>query len=77
MVDCGLGVSLLPDWPSLWTGGMKLARIPLPGRSPVRRIGIMLALQGPCVPLARALLREAQGLAQERGGPAAREAGVQ
>lgn len=77
MVDCELGVSLLPDWPSLWTGGMKLARIPLPDRSPVRRIGIVLALQGPCVPLAQALLREAQALARERGRPAASEEGSQ
>jgi DNA-binding transcriptional LysR family regulator len=60
LVDQGLGVALLPDWPPLWTGGLRIVRIPLPGRAPVRRIGIVMALQGPCVPLARSLLQEAQ-----------------
>ena len=60
LVDRGLGVSLLPDWPSLWSGGLALSRLPLPGPSPVRRIGIIHATQGPCVPLAKALLQEAK-----------------
>ena len=62
LVDRGLGVSLLPDWPSLWSGGLALARMPLPGPAPVRRIGIIHATQGPCVALARTLLQEAQAV---------------
>ncbi|HWI80506.1 LysR family transcriptional regulator [Ramlibacter sp.] len=72
LVDQGLGVALLPDWPPLWTGGMNLVRIPLPGRAPVRRIGIVLALQGPCVPLARSLLRAAQAVLRRAPPVAAR-----
>ncbi|HEY0887603.1 MAG TPA: LysR family transcriptional regulator [Ramlibacter sp.] len=60
LVDQGLGVALLPDWPPLWSGGLDIVRIPLPDRAPVRRIGIVMALQGPCAPLARSLLQEAQ-----------------
>lgn len=66
-VDQGLGVALLPDWPPLWSGGLDIVRIPLPGRAPVRRIGIVMALQGPCVPLARSLLQEAQVVLQAAG----------
>ncbi|WP_341829794.1 LysR family transcriptional regulator [Burkholderia gladioli] len=33
LVDKGLGVSLLPDWPSLWTSGLAIARIALPDRA--------------------------------------------
>ncbi|SAL23937.1 LysR family transcriptional regulator [Caballeronia udeis] len=36
LVDQGIGVLLLPDWVSLWSSGMSLARLPLPGRTPVR-----------------------------------------
>jgi DNA-binding transcriptional LysR family regulator len=77
LVDKGLGVSLLPDSPALWSSGMALARIPLPGPAPVRRLGIMMALQGPCVPLAKALLREArivfEGENRPQPAPVARE----
>jgi DNA-binding transcriptional LysR family regulator len=68
LVDRGLGVALLPDWPSLWTSNMALARIALPAGVPVpvRRIGIVLALQGPRVALAKSLLREAATVFDER-----------
>jgi len=69
-VDQELGVALLPDWPPLWSGGLDIVRIPLPGRAPVRRIGIVMALQGPCVPLARSLLQEAQVVLQAGADPA-------
>ena len=59
LVDAGLGVSLLPDWPSLAKSAMNIVRLPLPAPVPVRRVGIVLALQGPCVSLARTLVREA------------------
>ena len=56
LVDQGLGVSLLPDWSSLWTSGMLLARIPLPDKAPVRRSGIIWLTHGPRSELARALV---------------------
>jgi DNA-binding transcriptional LysR family regulator len=61
LVDKGLGVSLLPDWPALDTSGLRIARLALPGpHVPVRRVGLAYALQGPCLPLALALLEEAR-----------------
>jgi len=56
LVEQGLGVALLPDWPSLWGSGMAVARI----------IGIIHATQGPCVPLAKALLEEAKTVFGQR-----------
>jgi DNA-binding transcriptional LysR family regulator len=47
LVDKGLGVSLVPDWPSLWKSGLAIARVPLPERAPVRRIGLTIARQSP------------------------------
>ncbi|MDN7184142.1 LysR family transcriptional regulator [Caballeronia sp. SEWSISQ10-4 2] len=59
LIDKGLGVSLLPDWPSMWSGGLAIARIALPDRAPVRRIGLVTARHSPHVSLARAFAREA------------------
>jgi DNA-binding transcriptional LysR family regulator len=47
LIDKGLGVSLVPDWPSLWKSGLAIARVPLPERAPVRRIGLAIARQSP------------------------------
>ncbi len=58
LVDQGLGVALLPDWSSMWSTRYALARIPLPGRAPVRRVGVVWQAQGPRAPLAEAFLRE-------------------
>ncbi|HEY8585135.1 MAG TPA: LysR family transcriptional regulator [Rhodanobacter sp.] len=41
MVDRGLGVSLVPDWSPPWPEGLRLVRMPLPGKSVPRRIGIV------------------------------------
>lgn len=60
MVDAGLGVSLLPDWPSLAASGLAVLRIPLPGPPPVRRVGLVWSMHGRCAPIALALLREAR-----------------
>lgn len=60
LVDQGLGVALLPDWSSLWSTRYELARIPLPGRAPVRRVGLVWQERGPRAQLAEAFLREAQ-----------------
>ena len=62
LVDQGIGVSLLPDWSSLWASGLSLARIALPGRAPVRRSGLIWATRGPHAPLSLALLREAEAI---------------
>jgi len=60
LVDQGIGVSLLPDWVSLWSSGMALARLPLPGRAPVRRSGLIWASNGPHASLARDFFEEAK-----------------
>jgi len=60
LVNEGIGVSLLPDWVSLWSNGMSLARLPLPERAPVRRSGLIWASHGPHAGLARDLLDEAR-----------------
>ena len=41
MVDRGLGVSLVPDWAPPWPEGLDLARLPVPGPSVPRRLGIV------------------------------------
>ncbi len=62
LVDQGLGVSLLPDWSSLWSGGLSIARIALPGRVPVRRSGLIWQTRGAHASLSLALLHEAEAL---------------
>jgi DNA-binding transcriptional LysR family regulator len=62
LVGQGLGVALLPDWAPMWNAGMKIARVALPERAPVRRVGLIWAAQGPRVALAQALLAEAQAV---------------
>jgi len=41
MVDCGLGVSLVPRWIRPWPEGLNLACLPLPLPSPGRRVGVI------------------------------------
>ncbi len=60
LVGEGLGVALLPDWAPMWASHLAIARVPLPERAPVRRVGIVWATHGPRVALARALLEEAR-----------------
>jgi DNA-binding transcriptional LysR family regulator len=67
LVDKGLGVALLPDWPSIWSSGLSLARIPLPNRAPVRRIGLVMARHTPHLSLAHAFSREADELFRPAG----------
>lgn len=59
LVDKQLGVSLVPDWPSLWTSGLAIARIELPERAPVRRIGLVIARQTPRSTLVKLFCRAA------------------
>lgn len=60
LVEQDLGVALIPDWPALWQSGLAIARIPLPERAPVRRVGLVWAEHGPSVSLSRAFLEEAK-----------------
>jgi DNA-binding transcriptional LysR family regulator len=46
-VSRGLGISLLPDWSPMWSAYDSLARIPLPGATPIRRIGLLRVVRGP------------------------------
>jgi DNA-binding transcriptional LysR family regulator len=59
LVDQGLGVALLPDWSSLWSSRYALTRIPLPGRAPVRRVGLVWQAHGARTALAETLLEDA------------------
>ncbi|ANN76533.1 LysR family transcriptional regulator [Bordetella flabilis] len=62
LVDQGLGVALLPDWSSMWSARYALTRIPLPGRAPVRRVGLVWQAQGARSALAETFLEEAQAV---------------
>lgn len=62
MVDQGLGISLLPDWSALWSDGLAIEKINLPGPAPVRRIGFVWGTHGPHAPVARLFLEQAQAL---------------
>ncbi len=62
LVDQGLGVALLPDWSSLWSARYALTRIPLPGRAPVRRVGLVWQAQGARTALAETLLQVARAI---------------
>ena len=74
VVGQGLGVALLPDWAPMWSSGYEIARVKLPARAPVRRVGVVWAKQGPRAALAQALLAEAQAFCGEstRDGKAPR-----
>jgi DNA-binding transcriptional LysR family regulator len=41
MVDCGLGVSLVPDWAPPWPEGLSLRKLPLPNQEFTRYIGVV------------------------------------
>ena len=68
MVSEGLGVSLLPDWSALWSGQLAIGRVPLPGDAPVRRIGIVWAVQSPRAAITGEFLKHAQ-MVFSRPGP--------
>lgn len=62
MVSEGLGVSLVPDWAPDWVDSRRVKRVPLPGRAPLRCMGIIWARHMPHSALAEAFVEEA-GLA--------------
>lgn len=59
LVHEGVGVALLPDWAPMWQSGWAISRIPLPGRAPIRRVGMAWATHGPRAALAEAVRDEA------------------
>jgi DNA-binding transcriptional LysR family regulator len=60
LVAQGLGVALLPDWRPMWSGGVDIVRIPLPGHPPARRVGLVWAPNGPRAAMAEAFLEQAR-----------------
>ena len=58
MVDRGLGVSILPDWPPPWPEGLKIKKIVIPN-SPRRQIGLLWQRSSPREWLIRAFIDEA------------------
>jgi len=60
MVDRGIGVTLLPDWPPPWPEGLKLRKVPLPGRGLTRRIGLCWDRSSLRLGLINAFLHHAQ-----------------
>ncbi|SHH16008.1 DNA-binding transcriptional regulator, LysR family [Pollutimonas bauzanensis] len=61
LVHEGLGVSLIPDWSSMWTS-LAIARVPLPGRAPVRRNGLVWNAQGHHARMAACIYSEARAV---------------
>jgi len=62
LVGQGLGVALLPDWQPMWQAGLPIARVPLPGHAPIRRVGVVWASHGPRAFLAERVVALAAGL---------------
>lgn len=60
MVDRGLGVSLLPDWPRPWPEGLSLRKLPIRDRSFRRRIGVLWNRSSLRLRLIEALAKSAQ-----------------
>ncbi|MGB6102330.1 MAG: LysR family transcriptional regulator [Pusillimonas sp.] len=61
LVHEGLGVSLIPDWSSMWQS-LSIARIPLPGRAPVRRNGLIWNQQGHHKKMASLIYQQAKDI---------------
>ncbi len=65
----GLGVALVPDWAPIRDGPLKIARLPLPDRAPVRRVGLIWATHGPAPRWPKPCLDEARALFPHRPDP--------
>ncbi|KAA0179947.1 LysR family transcriptional regulator [Cupriavidus gilardii] len=68
MVHQGIGVSLVPDWTPPWPEGIRVARIALPGRAPVRQVGLLWSPHAAHGALARTLLEHAASATGQRQG---------
>jgi len=69
MVREGLGVSLVPDWAPGWLDSIGVARVPLPGPAPLRRMGVIWATQTPHAALAEAFVQATQAHAAGMHAP--------
>ena len=58
LVDRGLGVALVPDWPPPWPAGLSLEKIPVAERSFDRHIGLVWARATPRQRLVGVFLQE-------------------
>lgn len=59
LVDRGLGVALVPDWPRPWPEGLSLKKLPITDPSCVRRLGLLWFKASARIRLVDALLEEA------------------
>lgn len=59
LVDRGLGVSVVPDWPGPRPEGLNVRRVPLPPPAPPREIGLIAPLNGPRTHLLRTFIAAA------------------
>jgi DNA-binding transcriptional LysR family regulator len=57
-----IGVSLLPDWAPMWKAGLPIERIELPGRAPLRKVGLIWGKHGPRVSLIKKILETSKAL---------------
>lgn len=62
LVHRRLGIALLPDWRPIWHAGLDIARINLPGRPPVRKVGFLWSISGLRAQLAETFLAETQAV---------------
>ncbi len=60
MVDRGLGVAILPDWAPPWPEGLSIAKLSLPDRKFVRRIGLLWSRASLRLGLIHAFLEQAE-----------------
>jgi len=71
MVDRGLGIALVPDSPPPWPEGLTIAKLPVPGATFVRRIGLIWTRTSARIRLVHTFIQEAmkgQGR-HDRGKP--------
>jgi DNA-binding transcriptional LysR family regulator len=66
MVDRGLGVSLLPDRAPPWPEGLSLAKLPVPDRSFINRIGLVWVRSSLRLRLVHAFLEQAAAARAQR-----------
>lgn len=59
LVDRGLGVALVPDWPPPWPEGLSLKKLPIADPSCVRRLGLLWYKASARLRLVNALLEQA------------------
>ena len=71
LVDRGLGVALVPDWPPPWPAGISIAKIPVGDPAFDRHIGLVWARANPRLRLVKAFLEEMDKEKRARANAAA------